>query len=166
MDWSFSTSASMMLRAVSDPAQKNGGDSHHPICSTLGTTSSVSSRHVIDPSSGGRTKQKFHAFITSTTSRQIHLRHPVLRKQTDCLDHDCLPYAPQGIWGMILVVPWLPAVLLDLWYHWQTKGILGRWGAGCRINPVWLERVCCCVGYRQLERLWESLVDWLPFVSS
>ena len=29
--------------AVSDAAQKNGGDSHHPICSAFGTTIFVSS---------------------------------------------------------------------------------------------------------------------------
>ena len=35
------TKLEMMSLAVSDPAQKNGGDLHHPVCNAVGTSSSV-----------------------------------------------------------------------------------------------------------------------------
>ena len=38
------TKLDMISLAVSDPAQKNGGDLHHTICNTNGTTSSFSPR--------------------------------------------------------------------------------------------------------------------------
>ena len=47
-------SVSITSRAVSDPAQKNGGLSHQPICKLLGTTISRSSM-LVDDFVGGRT---------------------------------------------------------------------------------------------------------------
>jgi hypothetical protein len=59
----------MTSRAVSDAAQKNGGDSLHPICNAVGTTSSVSSRGVFLDGEG-KTYVKFHASSFDTTNRQ------------------------------------------------------------------------------------------------
>ena len=45
----------MMSCTVSDPAQKNCGDSYHPVFNDIGTTSSVSPRDTYQPSVAGRT---------------------------------------------------------------------------------------------------------------
>ena len=46
----------MVYREVSELTQKNGGDSHHPICILSETTSRMSSRlSGVKPSIGGRT---------------------------------------------------------------------------------------------------------------
>ena len=37
----YFTKSDMMSLAVSDPTQKNCGDSRHPVCNYVGTTSSV-----------------------------------------------------------------------------------------------------------------------------
>ena len=61
----------MVSRAASELAQKNGGDSHHPICRLYGTTSWMPSRlSGVKPSIGGRIYQKFHASSLLTTSLQ------------------------------------------------------------------------------------------------
>ena len=52
-------------RAVSDAAQKNGGDSTQPICSDVGTTSCTSF-----PGSCGNTYEKFHSSPSWQSSRQ------------------------------------------------------------------------------------------------
>ena len=44
----------MMFLAVSDPAQKNGGNSHHSIFNAVGTTSSVPPRDTCITSVAGR----------------------------------------------------------------------------------------------------------------
>jgi len=48
----FSSSAWMVSLAVSDAAQKNGGDSHHPICRALATTVSILSTSMSSFSEG------------------------------------------------------------------------------------------------------------------
>ena len=48
------TNSDMMPLAVSDPAQKKGGYLHHPICSSVGTTSSASSSDTGQPSATER----------------------------------------------------------------------------------------------------------------
>ena len=44
--------AAIISRAVSEPEQKNGGLSHHPICKLFGTTISVSSKDVPESTCG------------------------------------------------------------------------------------------------------------------
>ena len=68
---SFSfTRSDMMSRAVSDPTQKNGGDSHHPICNAVGTTRSASPSDTGLMSAAGRTQYKFQAFRCESNRRQ------------------------------------------------------------------------------------------------
>ena len=49
------TRSEMMSLAVSDPANKNGGDFHHPICNAVDTTSSVYPRETCRQSATGST---------------------------------------------------------------------------------------------------------------
>ena len=49
---SISSSAWMVSLAVSESAQKNGGDSHHTICRAFGTTISISSMSMLSFSDG------------------------------------------------------------------------------------------------------------------
>ena len=54
--WTWLLSSYWIIsRAVSDAVQKKGGNSHHPICSASGATSSVSSSDTFLPSADGRT---------------------------------------------------------------------------------------------------------------
>ena len=49
------TKSEIISLAVSDPSQKNCGDSHHPICNPVGNTSSVSPREACQSSVAGMT---------------------------------------------------------------------------------------------------------------
>ena len=64
-----------MSRAVSDPTQKNGGDSHRPIFNAVGTTSSALPRDTGLPLADGREEHKFRACRCDTTR---HLKLSVM----------------------------------------------------------------------------------------
>ena len=68
----------MTLCVVSDAAQKNGSDLHHPIWSDFGTIILMSLRSGVEPSSLGNTFSKFHALqyehpVHQTNSHAIHI---------------------------------------------------------------------------------------------
>ena len=62
--------ASIVSLAVSEAAQKNGGDSTHPICRLCGTTITVSSMSHVLPFFVSSSYQKLHASSLLTTIRQ------------------------------------------------------------------------------------------------